>query len=169
METIIFVKIFFMRYIVRAVKYFIYFCIVLAIMTGVLILTGAAEANIETLFRGGYDALWKIAILFAVISAVYPKVGFIKREAPVPGSWDELKTDIRRYMEENHYEFEKEDEGSISFRHKGFTSRLSRMFEDRIVITPAFGGVTVDGPRKDVMRVATGIEYRMKATDADGQ
>lgn len=153
-----------MRYLIRSVKYFIYFCVILALMIGTLILIGAAEANIETLFRGGYDALWKIAILFAVISTVYPKVGFIKREASVSGSWDEIKGGIRRYMEENHYEFEKEDAGSMSFRHKGFASRLSRMFEDRVVITPAFGGVTVDGPRKDAMRVATGIEYGMKAS-----
>ncbi len=156
-----------MKYFIRSVKYFIYFCAILAIMVGALILIGAAEANIETLFRGGYDALWKIAALFAVISAIYPKVGFIRREASVPGSWDDIKGDIRRYMEENHYDFEKEESGSMSFRHKGFASRLSRMFEDRIVITPAFGGVTVDGPRKDAIRVATGIEYRMEKSESD--
>lgn len=156
-----------MKYFIRSVKYFIYFCAILAIMIGTLILIGAAEANIETLFRGGYDALWKIAVLFTVISAIYPKVGFIRREASVPGSWDDIKGDIRRYMEDNHYDFEKEDAGSMSFRHKGFASRLSRMFEDRIVITPAFGGVTVDGPRKDAIRVATGIEYRMEKSESD--
>jgi hypothetical protein len=156
-----------MKYFIRSVKYFIYFCAILAIMVGALILIGAAEANIETLFRGGYDALWKIAALFAVISAIYPKVGFIRREASVPGSWDDIKGDIRRYMEDNHYDFEKEEAGSMSFRHKGFASRLSRMFEDRIVITPAFGGVTVDGPRKDAIRVATGIEYRMEKSESD--
>ncbi len=156
-----------MKYFIRSVKYFIYFCAILAIMVGALVLIGAAEANIETLFRGGYDALWKIAALFAVISAIYPKVGFIRREASVPGSWDDIKGDIRRYMEDNHYDFEKEEAGSMSFRHKGFASRLSRMFEDRIVITPAFGGVTVDGPRKDAIRVATGIEYRMEKSESD--
>ncbi len=156
-----------MKYFIRSVKYFIYFCAILAIMVGALVLIGAAEANIETLFRGGYDALWKITALFAVISAIYPKVGFIRREASVPGSWDDIKVDIRRYMEDNHYDFEKEEAGSMSFRHKGFASRLSRMFEDRIVITPAFGGVTVDGPRKDAIRVATGIEYRMEKSESD--
>lgn len=156
-----------MKYFIRSVKYFIYFCAILAIMVGALVLIGAAEANIETLFRGGYDALWKIAALFAVISAIYPKVGFIRREASFPGSWDDIKGDIRRYMEDNHYDFEKEEAGSMSFRHKGFASRLSRMFEDRIVITPAFGGVTVDGPRKDAIRVATGIEYRMEKSESD--
>lgn len=156
-----------MKYFIRSVKYFIYFCAILAIMVGALVLIGAAEANIETLFRGGYDALWKIAALFAVISAIYPKVGFIRREASVPGSWDDIKVDIRRYMEDNHYDFEKEEAGSMSFRHKGFASRLSRMFEDRIVITPAFGGVTVDGPRKDAIRVATGIEYKMEKSESD--
>lgn len=158
-----------MKYFIRSVKYFIYFCAIMTIMISVLILIGAAEANIETLFRGGYSALWKIAILFAVISAIYPKVSFIRREASVPGSWDEIKGDIRRYMEDNHYEFEKEDTESMSFRHKGAVSRLARMYEDRITVSMAFGGVTVEGHRKDVMRVATGIEYKMRDPETDGQ
>lgn len=158
-----------MRYFIRSVKYFIYFCAIMAIMISILILIGAAEANIETLFRGGYSALWKIALLFAAISAVYPKVSFIKREASIPGNWDEIKGDIRKYMEDNHYELEKEDAESMSFRHKGAVSRLARMYEDRITVTPTFGGVTVDGHRKDVMRVATGIEYKMRDQETDGQ
>lgn len=155
-----------MRYFIRAVKYFVYFWIVLALMIGILILIGAAEADMGRLFVGGYSALWKIAILFAVISAIYPKVGFIRRQASVPGSWEEIRGDIRTYMENSHYRLEKEDAESMSFRHDGVVSRLSRMYEDRIVITPVFGGVTVDGPRKDAMRLATGIEYSCRKEDS---
>ena len=57
-----------MRYVIRAVKYFFYFCILLAILIGILILVHATEANnVESLFKDGYDSLLKIAIMFGCI------------------------------------------------------------------------------------------------------
>lgn len=151
-----------MRYLIRSIKYFFYFCLLFTAIIGILILIGAAEADIDTLFVGGKKSLWQIALLFAVISAIYPKVSYIKRNASIPGSWDEIRGDVKAFMESRHYMLEKEDEGSMSFRHTGFMSRLSRMFEDRIVITPTFGGVILDGHRKDIMRLGTGLENALQ-------
>ncbi|MGM9747370.1 MAG: hypothetical protein ACI3ZN_01090 [Candidatus Cryptobacteroides sp.] len=148
-----------MRYVIRAVKYFFYICIICALMLGILIAIGAAEADINTLFVGGYSSLWKIALLFLAVSAVYPKLGFIKRDASAAGSWDEIKGDVRKIIEERNFVFEKEEGESMTFRFKGFAGKLSRMFEDRITVTPSFGGVTVEGPRKDVIRICSSVEY----------
>ena len=74
-----------MRYFIRAVKYFIYFTLLFIVIMAILVLTGAAEGDISTMFKGGYSALWKIALIFAVISAIYPSVGFIRKEAMIPG------------------------------------------------------------------------------------
>lgn len=150
-----------MKYFIRSVKYFIYFWVIMAMVIGLLVLIGAVEPNIETMFQGGYNALWKIAIIFAIISAIYPKVSFIQRAASFPGSWEENKKDIRKYMEDKGFVFEKEEKDSMSFRHKGLINRLFKMFEDRIVIRPVFGGVTVDGHRRDAISIATGIEYTL--------
>lgn len=150
-----------MKYFIRSIKYFIYYWIIMAVVIGILVLIGAVEPNIETMFNGGYSTLWKIAIFFAVISAITPKVSYIKRNAAIPGSWEENKAEIRKYMENKGFEFEKEDNESMSFRHKGFINRLFKMFEDRIVISPVFGGVTVDGHRRDAISIATGIEYTL--------
>lgn len=150
-----------MKYLIRSIKYFIYFWVIMAIIIGILVLIGAVEPNIETMFNGGYSALWKIALIFAVISAIYPKVSYIKREASFPGSWEENKGEIRKYMEEKGFVFEKENNDSMSFRHKGFINRLTKMFEDRIIIRSIFGGVSVDGHRRDAISIATGIEYTL--------
>ena len=151
-----------MKYFIRAVKYFIYFILLFVAIMAILIMTGAAEGDISTMFRGGYSALWKIAVIFAVISAVYPSVGFIRKEALIPGSWEEDKDIIREFMEGRGYVLESEDTGTMSFRKQGGISRFTRMYEDRIILTAKIGGVEMEGMRKDIIRLATGLESRFR-------
>ncbi|MBO8466753.1 MAG: hypothetical protein IAB99_03190 [Bacteroidetes bacterium] len=150
-----------MRYFIRAVKYFIYFTLLFIVIMAILVLTGAAEGDISTMFKGGYSALWKIALIFAVISAIYPSVGFIRKEAMIPGSWEEDKDAIKAFMAGRGYTLESEDTGTMSFRKKG-TGRFTRMYEDRIVFTAKIGGVELEGMRKDVIRLAMGLESRFR-------
>ena len=127
----------------------------------VLVLTGAAEGDISTMFRGGYSALWKIAVIFAVISAIYPSVGFIRKEAMIPGSWEEDKDIIKEFMGGRGYVLETEDTGTMSFRKTGM-SRFTRMYEDRVTLSAKIGGVEIEGMRKDVLRLAMGLESRFR-------
>ena len=150
-----------MRYFIRAVKYFIYFILLFVVIMAVLVLTGAAEGDISTMFRGGYSALWKIAVIFAVISAIYPSVGFIRKEAMIPGSWEEDKNIIKEFMGGRGYVLETEDTGTMSFRKTGM-SRFTRMYEDRVTLSAKIGGVEIEGMRKDVLRLAMGLESRFR-------
>lgn len=150
-----------MRYFIRAVKYFIYFILLFVVIMAVLVLTGAAEGDISTMFRGGYSALWKIAVIFAVISAIYPSVGFIRKEAMIPGNWEEDKDIIKEFMGGRGYVLETEDTGTMSFRKTGM-SRFTRMYEDRVTLSAKIGGVEIEGMRKDVLRLAMGLESRFR-------
>lgn len=150
-----------MRYFIRSVKYFIYFTLLFVVIMALLVFLGAAEGDISTMFRGGYSALWKIALVFAVISAIYPSVGFIKREVLIPGSWEEDKDTIRDFMEKRGYVLESEDTGTMSFRKTG-SGRFTRMYEDRITLTAKIGGLDMEGMRKDVVRLAMGLESRFR-------
>ncbi|MBO8478374.1 MAG: hypothetical protein IAB80_05770 [Bacteroidetes bacterium] len=154
-----------MRYFIRSVKYFIYFVLIFIVMMAVLVFIGAADGNISTMFRGGYSALWKIALMFAVISAIYPSVGFIRKEVLLPGSWEEDKDTIRDFMEKRGYVLESEGTGTMSFRKTG-SGKFTRMYEDRITLTAKIGGVDMEGMRKDVVRLAMGLESRFRK---DGQ
>lgn len=147
-----------MKYFIRALKYFVYFSLMFIIIMAVLVLTGAAEGNISTMFKGGYSALWKIAAIFLAVSAVYPRVGFVKREIGVNGEWGPAADAIKNYMAGKEYVFEKETEDTLTFRHRGGLSKLARMYEDRITVTRQFGGATVEGLRKDVVRLSMGLE-----------
>ena len=123
--------------------------------------TGLASGDINELFEGGYNALWKMAIFFAIVGAVYPKLGFISRKMYVSKDKDQIRAEVVEYMSERMYGFESETDDSITFRYRGALGRLTRMYEDRIVLTRTEDGYTMEGLRKDVMRLATGLEYRL--------
>lgn len=150
-----------MRYFIRSVKYFFYFALLTSLIITALVLTGMADGNIETMFRGGYSAIWKIALFFAAIAAVYPKVGFICRRVPYQGSWNEVRSSVMNYMNERNYVLESESGDTVTFRFKGAAGRLTRMYEDRISLSMTEDGFEMEGLRKDVFRLATGLEYKL--------
>lgn len=155
-----------MKYFIRAVKYFFYFAFLTTAIVLVLVATGMASSDINELFEGGYNALWKMAIFFAIVGAVYPKLGFISRKIYVQKSKDEIRDAAVEYMSERSYGFESETPDSMTFRYRGTIGRLTRMYEDRIILTRTEDGYIMEGLRKDVMRLATGLEYRLNPDSA---
>ncbi len=154
-----------MRYIIRSIKYFICCVIVLALALAAVVLFGAADWDIGTLFRNGYDALWQIAIVFAGVAAGYPKIGYLSRTL----SAECRPETVTECMTALGYIPEKTEPGLMTFRHGSTMSRLSRMFEDRITFseTPE-GHIQVEGLRKDVVRIS-GYVDRRAGEDAGGQ
>lgn len=153
-----------MKYFIRAVKYFFYFAFLTTAIVLILVATGMASSDINELFEGGYNALWKMAIFFAVVGAVYPKLGFISRKIYVQKSKNEIRDAAVEYMSERSYGFESETPDSMTFRYRGAIGRLTRMYEDRIILTRTEDGYIMEGLRKDVMKLATGLEYRLNPT-----
>ena len=147
-----------MKYLIRAVKYFFYFAILTSAIIYALVLIGAVEGNIEAIFEGGYDALWKIAVFFAAVAAVYPNLAFIRREIPAKGQLSEFQENIIEFMKERRYELESSSDTTLCFRIKGTTGKIAKMYEDRITITSSYAGIQMEGLRKDVLRLATGLE-----------
>ena len=150
-----------MKYTIRAIKYFFYFSIITTAIVLALVLIGAVEGDINEIFEGGYKALWKIAAFFAVIAAVYPKVGFIRREVPLRREWAEVREDTISYFRDRRYILESENGDTVTFRCKDVASRLSKMYEDRITLTITPEGYEMEGLRKDVLRLAAGWEHRL--------
>ena len=147
-----------MKYTVRAIKYFFYFAILTSLIITALVLIGAVEGNINAIFEGGTQALWKIAIFYAAIAAVYPKVGFINREVNVNRGWSEIREEAISFFQDRRYELESETPDKITFRIKGVHGKLSKMYEDRITVTIVPGGYEFEGLRKDVLRLAAAFE-----------
>ncbi|MDE6148209.1 MAG: hypothetical protein K2G18_09205 [Bacteroidales bacterium] len=149
-----------MKYLIRSVKYFFYFSVITAAIILILVMTGAVEGDIEQIFDGGYSALWKIAMFFALVAAVYPKVGFITRETATEQEWGQIRGQVISFFKERRYILEKETDDTLVFRYGSFSGRLLKMCEDRITVTYTEGSIITEGLRKDVMRISSGLEHR---------
>ena len=154
-----------MKYLIRALKYFVYFVLLLAVILAALILLGLAEADPATLFRNGYDSYWQIALMFAVLAGVYPLFGFMKKDVLVPGEYAEIRPDVVRVMESKGYELEKEEGENLSFRLLSRAGRISRMWEDRITLTRTYSGFTLEGLRRDLVRIAYTLESKFRSNE----
>lgn len=154
-----------MKYALRSVKYFIYICCVTTILIAAMVALKFIDGNVENMFRNGYKSIWMILGIFAVFSAIYPLTGFMKNKVAANGSLEEHKAAIRQYIESKGYVFEKEKDGQLCFRKKGAFSRLTRFFEDRVtVFQDELGCITVEGLRKDVVRLGTGLEGALRVS-----
>lgn len=147
-----------MKYTIRAIKYFFYFAFFATAIILALVFIGIVEADINAIFEHGYDDLWKIALFFGVVAALYPNVAFINRQVTVDGERNTVKEDIKRFLEDRHYDLESEDAEGMTFRIHGLAGKLSKMYEDRITIRWNSDGFTMEGLRKDILRLATGLE-----------
>lgn len=154
-----------LKYIVRAIKYFFYFSILMIVLLSILVLAHIVDGNIESMFRNGYKSLVQIAVMFGCVSAVYPVFGFVKKDALIPGEFSDIRDGIVSYMENRGYRLEKEDGENMSFRNRSVFNRLSRMCEDRITLTRVIGGYRLEGLRKDVIRLIYGLESKFRESE----
>ena len=148
-----------MKYFIRSVKYFFYFAILSTAIVLALVLIGAVEGDINSIFEGGYSALWKIAVFYAAVAAVYPKLGFIKREISFVTK-EVPREDLIEFFRERRYVLESENDGAMVFRYRDLPGRLSKMLEDHVIVTREMGIYRFEGLRKDVIRLATAFETR---------
>ena len=115
---------------------------------------------------GGNDSYMKylpqIAAFFGVVAAVYPNLAFITRQVSIDGERNTINEDIRTFMRERRYDLESEDAEGMTFRIHGIAGKLSKMYEDRITIRWNAEGFTMEGLRKDILRLATGLETTLQ-------
>ena len=156
-----------MRYLIRSIKCFIRFSVICSLIITALVLIGAVEGGVDSIFEEGYRSIGKIAIFFAIVSAVYPKVGFIRREMNLNGAWDGIRSQTVEFMNERQYILESESADKVTFRVKGMAGKLSKMLEDRVTLTKTEEGWQMEGLRKDVLRLASGLENSLTPQDAE--
>ncbi len=151
-----------MKYIVRAVKYFIYICVLVTIILSVLVLAHFVSSDINVMFKEGWKSVAKIALVFAGIAAIYPLFGYRKLLAGVLGELGGLRDGVVKCMEERGYRLESEDGETMKFRSRSVLNRIFRVWEDRITITKTLGGFEVEGLSRDVARIVPALEYRFR-------
>lgn len=146
------------RYIIRALKHFVKFALIAAIVVLVLHLAGFTQGGIDEIFTNGWDALWQMALMFLAISAIYPKLIYMEVFIPAAGENESKSAKLVEFFTSHGYILEKKDSESISFRQKGFGKRFKRLFEDRITVHYNLEAIRIEGPRKDIYPMSSALE-----------
>ncbi|MBP5335135.1 MAG: hypothetical protein J6Y61_05025 [Bacteroidales bacterium] len=151
-----------MKYIVRALKYFVYISLIVTVILLILMALKLVSPDINVMFRNGWGSVLQIAIMFLAVSAIYPKFGYAKRGVRIPGSYSEIRDKVVSFMEERGYELETEEGENLTFRLRNRFNRAARTWEDRITLTRELAGFYMEGISKDVARLASAMEFKFQ-------
>lgn len=153
-----------MRYIVRALKYFIYICVLVTLALLVMVLLKVVSPDINVMFKDGWKSVGIIAAMFAAVSAFYPLFGYSKRLATVLGDLSGLEKGVEEYLEYHGYRLESKDGDTMTFRSKSLARRI--IWDDRITIEKGLGGFYVEGVSREIAKLVSGLEFKFRNPDA---
>lgn len=153
-----------MKYLVRAIKYFLSIVILLCLTISLLtVLNLSGGRGIEGIFSNGWTSVMQILLMFAGVSAIYPFFGFRKIGVLARGSYEELRPGVMEYMQSKGYSLESEKDGLMTFRLRSIAARMSRFLgEDRVSMKKEAAGYSIEGLNRDIVRLAHGLESRLR-------
>jgi hypothetical protein len=156
-----------MTYIRRAIKYFIQTCLLLAIIIGILMLSGMVSRDITVAFTHGWTSVWWILAIFAVMALVYPFFGYQKRKIHVNGDPALAQNGIVEALKIRGYVLGSDADGVLKFHLSSPVNRAFRFWEDTVTLTPILGGWEAEGLSRDLVRVVSSIEHYFRNREND--
>ena len=154
-----------MKYLLRSIKYFIYLAVMLAIFIAALLALGFIEGPIDNIFKNGADSIWQMALIVTAFAAVYPMLGYGKRNVRIYGEPEQVWPEIVEFMNGRGYILTEGDAQGAKFRLASKLSRVMRMGEDTITFTRNIGGYSLEGRTKEIVRLDTGLTQRFDRND----
>ena len=157
-----------MRYLIRALKYLVYFAIIFFLMVGIIYLFSSQKAaglSFIDLFKEG--SLPKIALFFVAVSAIYPFLSFQKKELYLNGPFTNYAEMVDEVMQSLDYVKDNKDAETVSYIKRSGYVRLTRMYEDRVTFQTADNPVIVEGYRKDLLRILSLLNHRIRQESRD--
>ena len=151
-----------MKYLIRALKYFVYISLIVTIILCILVALKLVSPDINIMFRNGWKSVGFIALMFLAVSALYPKFGYVKRGVRILGEYSQVRDGVVSFMEDHGYQLESEQGENLTFRLRNKFYRATRTWEDRITLTRDMAGFYMEGISKDVARLASGLEFKFR-------
>ena len=146
-----------MKYLVRAIKYYLYLIIILALILAILVVFDFAEGDISTMFVNGKDSIWQIAIIMAVFALIYPRFGYASRDVTVPGETSEIQPEIIKVMDRRGYKVSDLSGDDMIFIKRSPLDRAMKMWEDALTFVRTATGYSVEGHNREVVRAISAI------------
>ncbi len=146
-----------MKYIIRALKYFVHLTILLALLIAILVLIGLVPKDINRIFINGTESIWQMALIVAIFAVVYPRIGYTTRNVYIKGSNEEIEPRLDGFMRSRRYVLVKKTEDKLLYRKASVLERIFKMGEDTVTFTRVINGYSLEGSTKDVVRLDTGL------------
>ena len=147
-----------MKYVLRALKYFLTMALTLIIVLAVLAAFNLVEADVDKIFINGMKSVWQIALILAVISAIYPKFGYGRRRAHINADEPGIRASVIRVMTVHGYIIETDEGKTMTFRKASAFAKAAKIWEDRISVEIVAAGAELEGLTKDVVRLVSSLE-----------
>ena len=145
------------RYAIRALKFAVYFCVVMSLIMILFYLFGGGR-NISLKVFIEQIGLYRMLIIGCAFGVTYPFIGFGKRKIYLNKSFEQEKSAIVDIMAQYGYEQTYETETSLFFRPTNRLKRFIDQYEDTIEVDHRDNPIMVKGLRKRVVRIGLAIE-----------
>lgn len=144
-----------MKHFVRSLKYLLFLCVfyvgLVWLMSIIEPSAGDVRAQLTLQFKSG-NGVWML-IAFVALAAFYPLFGFMRSR--IEGFETERDTvRLDNAMQLYGFKLVEQRDGVRVYRATSFLRRLTLMFEDRIEVREADGGIELVGIRRMVSRIA---------------
>lgn len=143
-----------MRYLIRAVKYLLAFCVLYLGVVWISIATNSAlEGSVWDYVSATYVTQRGKMLMLAVValSAAYPSFGFMKRR--VKWNMAEQRDRLIEIFAAAGFSLKSEQEGKMIFRANNVLDKLVMLFEDEISVSADGDEIVVEGIRRGVAKV----------------
>ncbi|MBO7342865.1 MAG: hypothetical protein J6U45_02345 [Alistipes sp.] len=143
-----------MRYLIRAVKYLLAFCVIyLAVVWLSLKTMRGMDVSVMDYVLATLHTTKGQLLLAAVVvlSAFYPRFGFMTRR--VECDMAEERDSLLANMALAGYTLREESEGRMVFRATSILDRIVMLFEDEIVVEQYAQWINITGIRRGVAKV----------------
>lgn len=153
-------------YLRRVAKYIVYYTIIILILLLIVYYT-SDNRNITfwELIRPGSQT--NLIILIVAFSAVYPFLGFSKKEVYTSRFSEQDKEAAIRIFSESGFILISDQDGKMVFKSKRIAMRVFRVFEDKITLDYRGDQLTVEGMRRDIQRIASHLGNYFRSVRED--
>ncbi|MCL1973517.1 MAG: hypothetical protein FWG54_01710 [Bacteroidetes bacterium] len=148
------------NYLIRFVKYFVYLCILIAIMLALVFYLSDHRGE----YRHFWELIptynfWQMGLFLFVFAAIYPIISYVDRKVYLNRSFDLDKDLLINVLLNANYQIESDNDYRLVFRHKNAFTRFMRLYEDKITLDYSDNPIVLNGLRRDVYRFARTMEY----------
>lgn len=150
----------------RVAKYIVFYTVIILLMLLIVYFTSDNRSiTFWELIRP--QSQTNLIILILAFSAVYPFLGFSKKEVYTNRFSEQDKEAAIRIISESGFILISDQDGKMVFKSKRLTMRIFRVFEDLITLEYRDQTLTIEGMRRDIQRISSHLGHYFRSLRED--